>query len=68
LSEVVKQVNRYSPVTLELVDPKLASIAVGGRFRIGNLDAVLDALQTNFGILAVRIDEHEIRLEFESNR
>jgi transmembrane sensor len=68
LSEVVEQVNRYSPVTFELGDPKLASIVVGGRFRIGDLDAALDALQTNFGILAVRIDEHEIRLESESNR
>jgi transmembrane sensor len=63
LSEVVEQVNRYSPATLELGDPKLASVAIGGRFRIGDLDAVLDVLETNFGIRAHRIDEHTIRLE-----
>ena len=63
LSEVVEQVNRYSPATLELGDPKLASVAIGGRFRIGDLDAVLDVLETNFGIQAHRIDEHTIRLE-----
>jgi transmembrane sensor len=65
LSEVIEQVNRYSPVTLEIADPKLASIAIGGRFKIGDLDAVLDVLHTNFGILARHVDERSIRLESE---
>src|SRR5215472_3374109 len=60
LSEVIEQVNRYSPVTLEIGDSELASVAIGGRFRIGDLDAVLDVLQTNFGIQARRVDEHSI--------
>lgn len=68
LSEVIEQVNRYSPVTLEIGDPKLASVAIGGRFRIGDLDAVLDVLHTNFGILARKVDERSIRLEAESAR
>jgi transmembrane sensor len=68
LSEVIEQVNRYSPVTLEIGDPKLASIAIGGRFRIGDLDAVLDVLHTNFGILAHQVDERSIRLEAETAR
>lgn len=68
LSEVVEQVNRYSPVTLEIGDPKLASVAIGGRFRIGDLDAVLDVLESNFGIKAERVDEHSIRLESAGRR
>lgn len=63
LGEVVEQVNRYSPVTLEIGDPRLASVAIGGRFRVGDLDAILDALKTNFGIQARQVSEHEIRLE-----
>jgi transmembrane sensor len=63
LSEVVAQVNRYSQVQLEIADPKLASIAVGGRFRIGDLDAVLDVLRANFGIQSVRVDAHNINLK-----
>jgi transmembrane sensor len=62
LSEVVEQVNRYSPVTLHIADPKLASIAVGGRFRIGDLDAVLEVLRANFGIQSSRIGERDIEL------
>ena len=65
LSEVVEQVNRYSPVRLEIGDPKLASVAIGGRFRVGDLDGVLDVLETNFGIQAHRVDEHSVRLESE---
>ena len=65
LSEVVEQVNRYSAVRVEVGDPELASVAIGGRFRIGDLDAVLDVLQTNFGIQAHRVNENEIRLESE---
>ena len=66
LSEVVEQVNRYSIVQLEVEDPKVAAVAIGGRFRIGDLDGILDVLHTNFGILAQQVSEHSIRLESES--
>lgn len=62
LGEVIEQVNRYSPVTLEIADPSLASIAVGGRFRVGDLDAVLDVLHENFGIRSSHVDERSITL------
>lgn len=65
LSEVIEQVNRYSPVTLKIGDPKLTTLAIGGRFRIGDLDAVLEVLQTNFGIRSYQIDNNNIRLESE---
>ena len=62
LGEVVKQVNRYSPVTLHIVDPTIASVTVGGRFKIGDLDAILDVLHANFGIESSRVDERDIEL------
>jgi transmembrane sensor len=68
LSEVIEQVNRYSPVILQIGDPKLVSIPIGGRFRIGDLDAILDVLQTNFGIHSYRVNERNIRLESERPR
>jgi transmembrane sensor len=68
LSDVVLQVNRYSPVRLEIADPSIRSLTVGGRFRIGDLDAVLDVLRTNFGIRAERVDERNIRLESNKPR
>jgi transmembrane sensor len=62
LSEVVTELNRYSPVTVEIADPALAPIAIGGRFRVDDLDAVLDVLHTSFGIESTRIDDRYIRL------
>ena len=68
LSQVIEQVNRYSTMQLEVEDPKVAAVAIGGRFRIGDLDGVLDVLHTNFGIQAQRVDERSIRLESESTQ
>jgi transmembrane sensor len=65
LSEVIREVNRYSPVTLELADPALASLAIGGRFRVGDLDGVLDVLHASFGIRSETIDDRRIRLQPE---
>jgi len=63
LSEVVAQVNRYSPVTLIIADPHLQSVNIGGRFRIGDLKGVLNVLHTYFGIQAQQVDARSIRLE-----
>ena len=68
LSEVIEQVNRYSTVQLEVEDPEVGAVAFGGRFRIGDLDGVLDVLHTNFGIQAQQVNEHTIRLKSESPR
>lgn len=65
LSEVIEEVNRYSPVTLQIGDARLASVPIGGRFKVGELDAVLDVLHTQFGIHSRQVDERNIRLESE---
>ena len=64
LSAVVKAFNRYSAVKLEIGDPKLASVAVGGTFRLGDVSAAIDLLSDTCGVRAQRIDGTTIRLEF----
>ena len=66
LSEVVAVLNRYSTVKLDIGDPKLASVAIGGQFQIGNLDATVELLSKTFGFRAHRIDNTTIRLESEA--
>lgn len=66
LSEVVAVFNRYSTVKLEIGDPKLASVAIGGQFQIGNRDATVELLSKTFGFRARRIDSATIRLESEA--
>jgi transmembrane sensor len=68
LSEVVAEVNRYSPVTLEIADPDLKALQIGGRFKVGDLEAVCDVLQSNFGIQIARVDDRHIQLRHAQSR
>jgi transmembrane sensor len=65
LSEANQQVNRYSAVTPELGDPEPGALAIGGRFRTGDLGATLDILRSQFGLLSRQLTENSIRLESE---
>ena len=65
LSEVVVVFNRYSTVKLVVEEPKLAAIAIGGRFQIENLDAAVGLLSETFGFRARRVGDTTIRLESE---
>ena len=62
LSLVVKELNRYMPITVEISDPALRELPIGGRFKVGELEALLDVLETNFGIQVSRLDDQRIQL------
>ena len=50
LETVVAEMNRYTRVTIEVSDPELQQLRVGGRLPIGETEAMLQALETNFGL------------------
>jgi transmembrane sensor len=62
LSEVIAEINRYTPLQIEIGDPALANLSVGGRFKVGELDAMFDVLETGFGIQVSRLDDHRVQL------
>jgi transmembrane sensor len=62
LGEVVEELNRYSPTPL-IASPGIETLTLGGRFRVGDLDAVLDVLRTSFGIEATATADGSLRLE-----
>lgn len=62
LSYVVDEVNRYTPVTIDIADPALSQLRIGGRFKVGELDAMFDVLQSSFGIQVDRLDDQHIQL------
>ena len=63
LSVVVAELNRYATTTLEIGDPKLASLKISGRFRIGDRDGVFEMLRREFGIRVRNVEGEDIRLE-----
>ncbi len=50
LTQVIAEIDRYTPLKFHLLDDDLASTPVGGFFKTGDLDQLLLVLESNFGI------------------
>ena len=61
LGEVLADISRYSDIKIELADPALASLPVGGAFRTDQIEAIFTALENNFGIHAEWTDPQHVR-------
>ena len=53
LTEVLDEVSRYSDVDFVIGDPKLAEMRVGGYFDIGDIDGLMEVLESGLGIRLV---------------
>lgn len=67
LVDVISEVGRYTNVKIEIVDPALRDLVMGGRFRVGELDALLDVLDIGFGVQVSYLSEQHIQLRFRTN-
>ena len=54
LDVVVREISRYTTMQIEIADPSIRALPVGGRFPIGETDAMFYALETNFGLAVMR--------------
>lgn len=61
LKEVLADVSRYSDIKIELADPALENLPVGGAFRTDQIGAIFAALENNFGVHAEWIDPQHVR-------
>ncbi|HVW72796.1 MAG TPA: FecR domain-containing protein [Rhizomicrobium sp.] len=66
LSEVLADIGRYSDIKIELADPALENLPVGGAFRTDQIEAIFAALENNFGVHAQWIGPRHVR--FTSGR
>ena len=62
LSQVINEISRYTPISIQMANPEMADIRVGGRFKVGELDAMLEVLETSFGLQISYLDDHRIQL------
>lgn len=62
LAEVIDEVGRYTNTEVLIVDPAIRDMRIGGVFRTGETDALLDVLETSFGIRVSRTDDHRVEL------
>ena len=57
---VVDEISRYTTVSIEISDPVVQATRIGGRFPIGETDAMFDALEANFGLRVTRLSHDHV--------
>ena len=60
LEVVVDEISRYTTVSIEIRDPVVRATRIGGRFPIGETDAMFDALEANFGLRVTRLSHDRV--------
>jgi len=60
LEVVVDEISRYTTVSIEIADPVVRATRIGGRFPIGETDAMFDALEANFGLRVTRLSHNRV--------
>ena len=62
LDEVVQEVSRHTPIKIEVADPELKTMRIGGQFKAGETDALFDVLESGFGIKITRVNKRHVQL------
>ncbi|MEJ8567939.1 FecR family protein [Elongatibacter sediminis] len=60
LEDVVNEMSRYTATKIRIEDPEIRQLQIGGYFRTGEIDAMLDALESSFDLTVTRIDQNEV--------
>ncbi len=55
LTQVIQEIDRYTPLKFRIMDQDLASISVGGFFKTGDLEQLLLVLENNFGVASKQV-------------
>lgn len=63
LEQIVFEISRYTTVSIEIPDPDLKKIQIGGRFKVGDIDNMFDVLETNFGLQVNRLSYNRVELK-----
>ncbi|WP_411818658.1 FecR family protein [Hyphococcus sp. DH-69] len=66
LSEVIGEVSRYTDFQIEVAEPSLNKVPIGGYFKVGEVEGLLEALEETFDIKVERIDGNRARLRRET--
>lgn len=62
LSDVVADISRYTDIKIEIEDSLLENTPIGGYFKVGDVEGLLEVLENGFGLRVVRLDGGRIRL------
>jgi transmembrane sensor len=62
LEDVINEVGRYTTISIEIPDPAIRDVRIGGRFPVGETDVMFSALESNFNISVTRLSHNRVVL------
>ena len=62
LEEVVKEITRHTKIRIDVFDPALKKMRIGGQFKTGETDSLFYVLETGFGISVDKVDKNHVQL------
>lgn len=62
LEEVIKEITRHTEVKIDVLDPQLKSMRIGGQFQVGETDTLFYVLESGFGISVNKLDVNHVQL------
>jgi transmembrane sensor len=62
LEEVIKEISRHTQVKIDVLDPQLKSMRIGGQFQVGETDTLFYVLESGFGISVNKLNDNHVQL------
>lgn len=66
LEDVVAEISRYTTMSIEIVDPALKEIRIGGQFRVGDIRGMFDVLEANFGLSVTLLENNRVQISADN--
>ena len=67
LDDVVKEVSRYTTLSIAIVDPELKQLRIGGRFSLASTNELFNALEANFGLQIQQLSYNRVEISLAAN-
>jgi transmembrane sensor len=67
LEDVVREVSRYTTITIEIANAQVGAIRIGGQFPVGETDAMLEVFEDNFGLTVTRLSADRVLISAAMN-
>lgn len=67
LDDVITEINRYTDTEVVIIDPEIGTIKIGGRFKVGETEALLGVLQASFNVKVRHVSQKRVELSVASS-
>lgn len=65
LEEVIQEITRHTKVKIDVLDPQLKSMRIGGQFQVGETDTLFHVLESGFGISVNKLNDLHVQLQLK---